>query len=366
MAPNAVSDLTAQNPAPNSVDLAWTTTGDDQHSGTLTSLDVRYSASPINAGNFYVATEVPNEPTPAAPGTRQQMTVSGLSPSTTYHFAMCVLDESGTPSSLSNVATIATGAPDETAPSEVTDLRGSLPFSGIRVPAPAIAASSVESATAGFAKATDGISTSYWGSFGRNTPSTEWITLDTGSQHSIGEVKIWSRPAGALFPEELEIQLSADNLSFATVHRATGLSAAQGTLHRLTFPAASGRFVRVFVTKPRRSAGGAYAAQIGEIQVFGATFVPGPVTLNWTAPGDDGPSGSAASYDLRYSRSPIVSVADFAAATPVAGAPVPQAAGAIESMVVSLPQGTYHFALRSMDDSGNQSGLSNVFTIAVP
>ena len=364
--PAAVMDLIALNATSTTMDLSWTSTGDDGTSGTATSFDMRYSTSPINAGNFLAATELALEPAPAVAGTRQQMTVSGLTPSTTYYFAMKVEDETGAPSPLSNVASASTDAPDTTAPSAVTDLRGSLPFTLDLLVAPAIAASSVESASAGFAKATDGISTSYWGSLGKATQTVEWIALDTGSIHDIGEVRISSRPAGALFPEDLEIQVSDDNLSFTTVKTATGLPSTPAMLHAFSFPAASGRYVRVYVTKTRKSAGGLYAAQIAEIQVFEASFINGPVTLSWTAPGDDGGSGTATSYDVRYSMTPIADFVTFASATPVVGEPLPHAAGTVESLEVNLPPGTYYFALRTRDEADNESGLSNVPVIVVP
>ncbi|MFA5140217.1 MAG: gliding motility-associated C-terminal domain-containing protein [Elusimicrobiota bacterium] len=89
------------------------------------------------------------------------------------------------------------------------------------------------------------------------------------------------------------------------------------------------------------------------------------LTLSWTAPGDDGTSGQAASYDLRVSiLGPIDTFAKFDAAAPVAGLPAPQAAGALESFTVpSLnPGSTYYFALRTADEAPNASGLSNPLT----
>lgn len=365
--PAAVSDLLAFNPTSNSVALSWTSTGDDAGVGTATSFDVRYRTSLITEGNFASATPATGEPAPAIAGTLQSMTVSGLSSSTTYYFAMKVNDETATPSLISNVVSATTDAPDTTAPGDVIDLRGSAPFTVDLLAAPASAASSVESASAGFAKATDGISTSYWGSLGSPAPGNPFITLDTGSIHDIGEVRLLSRPAGTLFPEDLQIQVSDDNVSFTTVGTATGLPSTPGILHTLSFPAASGRYVRVFITKPRKSAGGLYSAQIAEVQVFEASFFFGPVTLNWTAPGDDGGSGTATSYDVRYSTTPIINLITFGSATQAAGEPAPHAAGSLETFAVNLFPGTYYFALRTKDETAiNQSGLSNVPVIVVP
>lgn len=85
------------------------------------------------------------------------------------------------------------------------------------------------------------------------------------------------------------------------------------------------------------------------------------VTLRWTATGDDGFSGNAGSYDLRYSLVPITE-ANFTQATAVTGIPVPAAPGTLESFKVSglVPNTDYYFALRVRDNVGNSSGLSNV------
>ena len=85
------------------------------------------------------------------------------------------------------------------------------------------------------------------------------------------------------------------------------------------------------------------------------------VTLAWTAPGDDSLSGQATRYDLRWSLTPITTLALFAQATPVSGLVAPHPAGITESATVTglTPQTTYWFAVRTLDESGNISGLSN-------
>ena len=84
-------------------------------------------------------------------------------------------------------------------------------------------------------------------------------------------------------------------------------------------------------------------------------------TLAWTAVGDDSLTGTATSYQIRYSTAPITA-ANFASATTVAGVPVPAAPGTAQSVVVHglSRQVTYYFALRTADDAGNLSALSNV------
>ncbi|MBD3337416.1 MAG: hypothetical protein GF355_18030 [Candidatus Eisenbacteria bacterium] len=84
-------------------------------------------------------------------------------------------------------------------------------------------------------------------------------------------------------------------------------------------------------------------------------------TLSWTAPGDDGSTGTAAAYSVRYMRSPITT-GNWSQATIAAGAPAPGAPGAPETFTVDgLSELTiYYFAVKTADEVPNWSGLSNV------
>ncbi len=95
----------------------------------------------------------------------------------------------------------------------------------------------------------------------------------------------------------------------------------------------------------------------------GAPFAT-KVPLTWTASGDDGYTGTASAYDLRYSTSPITDDVTFAAATQVEGVPSPKQAGQQESFMVTGLEGstTYYFALKVHDKGGNVSDMSNPVT----
>jgi hypothetical protein len=86
------------------------------------------------------------------------------------------------------------------------------------------------------------------------------------------------------------------------------------------------------------------------------------ISLSWTATGDDGNTGSATEYDLRYSTIPIVNMNDFSGATQVNNEPSPSISSTPESFTVNgLNQSTiYYFALNVFDEAGNSSGISNV------
>ena len=110
VAPDAVTDLAAGNMTGSSVDLSWTAPGDDGATGTATSYDVRYSTSTITEGNWASATQATGEPAPQVAGSSESFTVTGLSPSTTYFFAIKTSDEIPNESAISNVPSVATAA----------------------------------------------------------------------------------------------------------------------------------------------------------------------------------------------------------------------------------------------------------------
>lgn len=91
------------------------------------------------------------------------------------------------------------------------------------------------------------------------------------------------------------------------------------------------------------------------------------VALTWTAPGNDGASGTAASYALRYATTPITT-ANWAAATPASGLPAPRPTGGSEGFTLTgLAAGTtYSIALQAVDAAGNRGALSNVVAVTTP
>src|SRR5689334_15417098 len=199
-----------------SVKLTWTTPGDDSLVGNASQFDIRYSTSPITLANFGAATAVSGLPAPTAPGTSQSYTVTGLTPSTTYYFAMKTADDVPNWSGLSNVVSKTTlAAPDVTRPAAI----------------------------------------------------------------------------------------------------ALNVSAVSDT----------------------------------------------NATLSWNATGDDSLTGTATSYDIRYSTSPITT-ANWATATQVNGEPAPQAPGSLQTYTVHAlsRQVTYYFAIKASDEAANVSALSNV------
>lgn len=100
-------------------------------------------------------------------------------------------------------------------------------------------------------------------------------------------------------------------------------------------------------------------AAIADLTITGATGTT--LSLRWTAPGDDGSTGTASSYDIRYSTSAITN-GNWASATPVTGEPAPAVAGTVQTFTIPGLAGsqTYYVAMRTADDRSNVAALSNV------
>ena len=130
VAPGAVTDLAVGAAASNWLTLDWTAPGDDGNVGTAMSYDIRYASAPIiDQAGWDAATLVTGEPNPAIAGTAQTMKVTGLTPSTTYYFAIRANDEYANRGDLSNSPAGTTMAPPTMAISPAS-LSASLPTGG--------------------------------------------------------------------------------------------------------------------------------------------------------------------------------------------------------------------------------------------
>ena len=99
------------------------------------------------------------------------------------------------------------------------------------------------------------------------------------------------------------------------------------------------------------------------------------ITLDWTAPGDDGIVGTAASYEMRWSASRPDTTSQTAmdnwwgSATVVTQMPVPTISGSSQTKSVVGPfttGGTYYFVIRACDEVANCSPYSNVASKFLP
>jgi Tol biopolymer transport system component len=100
-------------------------------------------------------------------------------------------------------------------------------------------------------------------------------------------------------------------------------------------------------------------AAIADLRIVPDTETP--VTLAWTAPGDDGNKGAAVLYSIRYSTETAL-LYEWHFASQVVDEPAPHPAGTAEEFVVTglSPDSNHYFAIKTQDDAGNWSPLSNI------
>jgi len=85
------------------------------------------------------------------------------------------------------------------------------------------------------------------------------------------------------------------------------------------------------------------------------------IDLTWTAPGDDGKKGRATGYDLRYSSRPLNSQ-NWDQAVSVKNPPKPLNSGKKQQFHLDrlAPNKTYFLGIRTRDEAGSLSALSNI------
>jgi hypothetical protein len=326
-APSAIANLAAPSSTAASVSLTWTSPGDDGASGTATTYDIRYSTSTITAGNWASATQVTGETAPKIAGSSESFTVSGLNPSTTYYFAIETADEVPNWSSLSNVVGKATLS-ESVAPSAIANLA-----------APTSTASSVSLT---------------WTAPGDDGGTGTATTYDVRYSTSAITAGNWASATQATGEPSPKAAGGSESFTISGLNSTTTYYFAVETADEVP----NWSSISNVVSKATASETTPPAA-ITNLGASNETSTS--VTLSWTSPGDDGSSGTATTYDIRYSTSTITA-ANFASATVVSGAPTPKVAGSAETFVVTgLATNTgYYFAVKTADEVPNGSTISNV------
>jgi hypothetical protein len=108
IAPAAVTDLTIGLVTLNSVQLYWTTPGDDGNVGRAAEYDIRHHNFAITEATWGNCGLVQGEPHPGQPGSLQSMWITELQPYRAYFMALKTADEIPNWSPLSNVVSFIT------------------------------------------------------------------------------------------------------------------------------------------------------------------------------------------------------------------------------------------------------------------
>ena len=321
VSPGAVRDLHVVAVERTAVELAFTAPGDDGDVGRAATYDVRYVAGPMTPARFIAGTRV-QVAAPGPAGTAERIRIEGLAPGTLYGFGLLAVDDAGTPGALGEPVSATTL--EATPPAAVADLRVE-------------AGASADRAVVRFTAPGDD------GAVGRASSYTLRVfdvapTVDT---FAAGRLVATAAPQVAGSAEVAPVAgLAAERRFYFALTATDDAGNTSGLSNVATYDTPA--------TPP---------AVVADLHVVDRQL--NDLVVAFTAPGDDGNVGQATAYDLRWSRSPILSAADFQGAT-VAPTPAPQPAGRAESVHVGgLPEGTrIYLALVTRDDRGGVSPLS--------
>ncbi len=150
-------------------------------------------------------------------------------------------------------------------------------------------------------------------------------------------------------------------------------------VHFVQYPAAGTKVDSVWAALPNGSANFAWRGHtlcatngtagdivapgaVGDLAAAPGAF-PGEIRLTWTAPGDDGTSGTASAYVIKVAPTAITA-GTFDAVADLdrwIGEPLPAAGGTPETLFVFGldPDSTYFFALKAQHEVPNTSAVSN-------
>ncbi len=318
VAPGKITDLGVKTGSVvgNGAVLTWTAPGDDAfESDPADRYDIRISQTEITAANFAQATAVTPPPAPQTGGTSQEFSLTGLTTETKYWVALRAIDQVENTGEVSNVISF-------------TTTKDSTPPAGQPVVSSSTHTSGVPSTT--------------------KVPVVSWTAVSDPDSAVVYRYKLSTQATYTVTATDTETTQTTVTLP----------SQEDGTYY---FHVAA------------MSDGG--ASQAAPFQIIIDTVAPGAVTvqspaadditattvtLRWGATGNNGNTGTATAYELRYS-SAAITASNFASATAVNGLPAPKASGQAEAFTVTglAPKTTYHFALRVLDGAGNAGPVSS-------
>ncbi len=340
-APGVISDLSVGVITDTTVKLSWTATGDDSDKLLANSYDLRYSTTPItNLMEFNAATTVNDMILPEPPGTYQSFTVTGLSASTLYYFAIRAKDEVPNMGPISNTVSFTTEANgiDVIDPDTISDLTVS-----------AANEYSIELLwTAVGDNANEGAANTYDIRYS-TSPINDLTDFNNANLYTTSLI-----PSTAGASDQIMILGLAANTTYYF-----GVVAFDEDGNPTTPTIAAGNTASGTTTNSPDSIAPdpILATNITEVSI-GNSFI----NISWPAPGDDASTGRASAYDIRYHQAnTTISQDEWDDATviQVSTEGTPSLAGATDSFSLSgLSANTdYTLVIRAIDEVGNISSL---------
>jgi outer membrane protein assembly factor BamB len=325
--PSTISDLAALNATTSSLMLTWTAPGDDGMSGTADGYILKHSvAGPITTENWGSATTYSQSWNPGSPGSSEVREITGLLNATRYWFAIRAYDDVGNYGGVSNSPNLET-------------------LEGVRPGAP-----------------TDLVVASVT----QTTVTLSWTA--PGDNGTVGTA------AGYIIKYSTSGQITSENWMDATEYMQdwTPLEAGETESHTLSDLAPDTTYwfaIMAYDDIPNygelsesvleTTLEAVPPAMIGDLIVVDMNS--SSITLNWTAPGDNGMSGRAAGYVVKYSVIGPITSENWESATTYDQSWDPHSAGHMENhAVLGLEEGAnYWFAIVAYDEVGNYGEVSN-------
>ncbi len=334
--PAAVDDLEATDVGPTWAALGWTATGDDGHEGLADHYQLRYleGRAITTEGDWQEATAVAvGLPEPGPPGTAETFLLSTLEPETSYGICVRVVDDESRMSDLSNPLLVATPAPPDTVPPGAID----------DLEAEALVTALDLAWTSPGDDGDEGTASGYILGYREGEAIVGEVDWEAATRITSG----LPAPAAAGTPQAFRLEdLTAETsygLALRAFDDADNLSSLGPPLVATTHPAPD--------TLPP-----------GAVEDLAGTAAQTAIELSWPAPGDDGDTGRAATYLLRFRVGEAIETeADWEAAEQVTeGLPEPADAGTAQSFDLEglQPATAYGICLRAMDEVENLAPLS--------
>ncbi|MEM2991126.1 MAG: fibronectin type III domain-containing protein, partial [Halobacteria archaeon] len=328
--PATITDLQATSASSNSICLEWTAPGDDSIYGQASYYELRYNLSPITPSNWGSSIVVPVPFVPSMPGSSESFCVYGLESGTLYYFGIRTYDDATNESGISNIVSM------RTQEAIVTD---TIPPQWVYLELVEVGFDMVM--LGWFASGDDiwdGVASHYLFALSdHNINAFNWDSLE----HFLGPTP---EPAGT-YQRYIISGLEPGR----TYYVACKVFDEAGNASRISNTV---RFTTYSVDNIP-------PARITDLHII--LCDESTIVLGWSAPGDDGHMGICSGYEIRYSLTPITPLT-WSSAYELPNPPEPDVAGTAQTYTATgLRSGTrYCFGIRSYDDSGNISELSNI------
>ena len=325
--PSDITDLLAESYETEMI-LKWTAPGDDGSIGIAQSYDMRYNLEQITEDNWNSGISINDVQTPSISGTEETYIFDNGPIALDLFFAIKTKDENSNESGLSNVVS-GQILGDITSPSEITNLTiSNVTYESFMLSWTAVGDDGLSGVASGY---TIKIHT-------EEITKQNWNSITEYAQNMIPQ------PSGSLEMIQIE-DLLPETEYFAAIK---AFDENQNYSDISNVPST------VTPEEPDIIPPDA----INDLESDASETM---ITLYWTAPGDDGNTGTAAYYEIRRSEE-LITEANWSAATPLTNPPSPQPAGTQQSyQVTGLTSGVvYYFAIKTFDDVMNVSELSNV------